>query len=133
MLLACSVNTPIDDNRSYLLLIASRVLCELGQKFQRHLIASGPFLVDHQQKRSFKLGEGRQALLNLGSLFQETWVLNCLNCSPWRFVPDGDVNLGVQKGRRRESAGMIETGMALVFNQATNMARPCFVASLHVV
>ncbi len=30
LLLACSVNTPIDDNRSHLLRVASCVLCELG-------------------------------------------------------------------------------------------------------
>ncbi len=33
MLLACSVNTPIDDNRSHLLRVTSCVLCELGPRF----------------------------------------------------------------------------------------------------
>ncbi len=62
ILLACSVNTPIDDNRSHLLRVASRVLCELGltvsgflylfwetddcssgqQIFSRHLLCSLP-------------------------------------------------------------------------------------------
>ena len=30
MLLASSVNTPIDNNKSYLLVLRVRVLCELG-------------------------------------------------------------------------------------------------------